>query len=78
MKKEPYYFEVDFGEDVEADRICIKSVKENPSVEEVSMFCRIDEERFGHEVTSIHPIGREEAEGLYDLSREDEWPVLGE
>ena len=70
------FFEVDFGDDTEAERICIKYRGDLLTVEEASKFCKKDEERIGHKVTAVYPIARSEADGLYDFSREDKWPVF--
>lgn len=70
------FFEVDFGDDTEAERICIKYRGDLLTVEDASRFCKKDEERIGHKVTAVYPIMRREAEALYDFSKEDKWPVF--
>ena len=70
------FFEVDFGDDTEAERICIKYRGDILTVEDASRFCKKDEERIGHKVTAVYPIMRREAEALYDFSKEDKWPVF--
>ena len=70
------FCEVDFGEETDADRIAIKYRGETPTVEQVSEWCRKDEQLFGHKVTSVHPADRKEVEPFYDFSRESKWPVF--
>lgn len=75
-KNEVKFFEVDFGDDTEAERICIKYRGDLLTVEDASRFCKKDEERIGHKVTAVYPIMRREAEALYDFSREGKWPIF--
>jgi hypothetical protein len=75
-RNEIKFCEVDFGDDTDADRIVIKYCGETPTVEKVSEWCRSDEVKFGHKVTSIHTVERKEAETFYDFSHESEWPVF--
>ena len=70
------YYEIDFGEGVENDRLCIKGLRE-PSIAEANEFCKEDAKRFGAEVTKVTPIERDEAEALYDFTNEAVWPVFG-
>lgn len=71
------YLEVDFGDWTDAERICIRYRGDGtPSPSTVSEWCRKDEERIGHKVTSVYPIEREEAEAFYDFSKEDNWPIF--
>ena len=70
------YYEIDFGEGTDNDRICIKGVRE-PSIEEASIFCRKDEIKFGAKVTKVTPITYEDACALYDMSNVDHFPIFG-
>lgn len=70
------YYEVDFGEGTDNDRICIRGVRE-PSVSEASEFCKKDEAVFGAKVTKVTPISFEEACAFYDMRNVDTFPIFG-
>ncbi len=70
------YFEIDFGEGTDNDRICIRGFRK-PTIEEASEFCREDEKMFGKRVTRVTEITLEEAKEFYDVNKDAKFPIFG-
>lgn len=73
-----FYYEVTFNDEY---AICIKSIVENPSKEQVAEFLKTDMDNFNYtidDMDSIDPITRDEAIIFYDMENEANFPVLGE
>lgn len=74
------YFEVCIGdgpkENVNDYWMCIRGMRE-PSVQEAEQFLADDIAQTGGRVLGVYPIDRRDADGSYDFSDEDQWPVFG-
>lgn len=74
------YFEVCIGNGPEESYndiwICIRGVRA-PSIQEAEQFLSADIAEAGGHVLDIYPIDRKTAEGCYDFSYEEQWPVFG-
>ncbi len=72
-----YYYEVLFNDSY---GICIKSIIENPTKEQVAEFLKEDMDNFDYtidDIESIDTISLEEATHFYDMENEANFPVLG-
>ncbi len=75
------YFEVCIGdgpkESVNDFWMCIRGVRA-PSIQEAEQFLSADITQIGGHVLDVCPIDRKTAEGCYDFSYEEQWPVFGQ
>lgn len=56
--------------------ICIRGVR-IPSMQEAEQFLADDIAKNGGHVLGVYPTDRRSAEGYYDFSCEEQWPVFG-
>lgn len=70
------YFEIDFGEGTDNDRICIRGLRK-PTIDEASEFCRAEEKMFGQKVTMVTEISLEEAKAFYNMDNMARFPIFG-
>ena len=75
------YFELDIGrkpkESANNFWMCIRGVR-TPSIQEAEQFLAADTAKYGGHVLDVYPIDRVTAEGCYDFSYEEQWPVFGQ
>lgn len=77
---EQQYFEICIGDGPEESDddfwMCIRGVRE-PSIQEAEQFLADDIAQIGGHVLGVYPIDRRDADGFYDFSYEEQWPVFG-
>ena len=74
------YFEICIGngprESFNDIWMCIRGVRA-PSIQEAEQFLAADVAQIGGYVLGVYPIDLKNAEGCYDFSCEEQWPVFG-
>jgi hypothetical protein len=75
------YFEARIGdgpeESVNDIWMCIRGVRK-PSIQEAEQFLADDIAKYGGHVLGVYPIDQRDADGSYDFSYEEQWPVFGQ
>jgi hypothetical protein len=70
------YYEVLFNDEY---GICIKSMVENPTKEQVTEFLKVDMKNNNYTINDIEDIAEislEEAKAFYDMEKEKVFPIL--
>lgn len=77
---EQQYFEICIGDGPKESYndiwMCIRGIRA-PSIQEAEQFLAGDIAKFGGHVLGVSPIDQRTAEGCYDFSYVEQWPVFG-